>query len=225
MCDALCEAEPFASRCGRSCRGATRKPFRLTHAAPRVMAKSGEARGDQEGAVPKVTRDWVAELDQNGLDALLALAVYVRRAELLFTHTHFWFKYCVDGRRSEANRLNALHGSFIPYWTVWASLVFVAHEGFKKLRIDDERLNEIRRKVNLPTLKNFRDATFHFDPIYYNPRHDDLMKRSFVDTRYLHERQRELIYSALDHVKDNPHADVNPRQQAISIAGRGDAPV
>jgi hypothetical protein len=155
--------------------------------------------------VPVITKAWIGSVDRATLEAVLALSRYNRQAVLLFAHTDEWFHIVTGDHESEADKREAFMGYFIPYYHLWASCVYVVHEGLRSLDVSDAKLDKLRVKVDVDKLRRFRNATFHFQPKWKDVRHTELIQ-SVASTRELFERQDILVGKMVGFVRFNPHA-------------------
>jgi hypothetical protein len=72
--------------------------------------------------------------------------------------------------------------------------VYVVHEGFIHLGVEDTKLNRIRSKGDLDVLRRFRNATFHFQPVWRDERHTKLIMENLTGwVQELHDRHHELM--------------------------------
>lgn len=111
---------------------------------------------------------------------------------LLFIHTDEWFHaHFVEGRTSEQQQ-EVFEEFFFPYYSMWTSMVYVVDEGFVELDIEDAQLQKARAKIDMSLLRRFRNGTFHYQPRFRSPKHDDLIM-SKGSARTLYERQGVLV--------------------------------
>jgi len=158
--------------------------------------------------VPKVTKAWIAQQDRKGLRKVLALTAYNRRAMLLSIETDRWFQAIEQARPGAAAEREIFWGFFVPYFTLWISMVYVVHEGLVELGIEDAALDKIRSGIDMAVLRRFRNATFHFQPEFRSEKHDELIRKyGFRGGRDLWRRQDFLVRKMARFVRYNPHAD------------------
>jgi hypothetical protein len=154
--------------------------------------------------VPRITKDWVIGLDFGGIEKILALGMYNRRATLLSIETDSYFHACFD---DEEDQEEVFWGYFIPYYTLWVSMLYVVDEGLVALDVEDAKLQKIRDCVDMGLLRRFRNATFHFQPAFRSPKHDDLFARNgFAFQWELWQRQDFLVRKLTRFVKLNPNS-------------------
>jgi len=141
--------------------------------------------------MPKITKEWVAGLDKIGLDKINALGGYNRQATLLYLQASEFRIAAFNPRATTKQRNDMLSGLFIPYYTLWISMLYVVHEGLTALDIEDKTLLKARAQVNMDLLRRFRNATFHFQPQFaFSSQHIDLIDektytRAYGDTNML----------------------------------------
>jgi hypothetical protein len=99
-------------------------------------------------------------------EELMTLAAYWTRADMMHEHLHEVRAFYAgnEGLRKEHYDLMIAEGvrfQFETYLGFWLAALFVAAEGFNKLKLRDE---EVRRlfKSHLNELKVFRRDTYHF---------------------------------------------------------------
>jgi hypothetical protein len=124
---------------------------------------------------------------------------------LLFVHTDKWFHIVTGDHASQADKMEAFMGYFIPYYHLWVSCVSVVHEGLRSLDVLDGKLDKLRVKVDVDKLRRFRNASFHFQPKWKDLRHTELIQ-SVGSTRELFERQDILVRKMVGFVRFNRHA-------------------
>ena len=58
------------------------------------------------------------------------------------------------------------------------------------IEIEDTQLRRLREKMDMDVLRRFRNGTFHYQPNFFSPKHNDLIeKHGFGMTRDLDHRQ------------------------------------
>lgn len=160
--------------------------------------------------MPEITRDWVAGLSKRDTERALSLGGYHYRAQLLLIHTEEWerFVFGSSPRKSE----DAFSSHYIHYYMMWTSMVYVVHEGFVELDIQDSKLNAARAKLDLSLLKRFRNGTFHYQPNFFSAKHDDLINRhGFSAARGMHDRHGVLVRRFSRLLNHSPWRDLTLR--------------
>lgn len=153
-----------------------------------------------------VDKAWTEQLDTDGVEAVLSLGMYSRRASLLFEHADEWFWASTDASQSAEERQTAFWNFFIPYYTTWASLVYVVWEALKQLKIDDPSIKEIVKELDIDLFRSYRNSTFHFDRKFRSEHQTRFLARNgFVAVRKLFERQEELVFQMIELLEHNPH--------------------
>ncbi len=153
-----------------------------------------------------VDRAWAEQLDADGVEAVVSLGMYSKRASLLFEHTDEWFHVSTDTSQPAESQRDAFWGFFIPYYTTWASLVYVVWEALKHLKIDDLIIKDIVKELDIDLFRNYRNSTFHFDRKFRSEHQRKFLARNgFIAVRKLFERQEELVLQMLELIKHNPH--------------------
>lgn len=156
--------------------------------------------------MPEITKDWVAGLNETEFEKALALGLYHYRAQLLFIHTNEWFHAHFEPERTEREKTEIFHDFFVPYFFMWASLVYVVHEGFVALQIEDAKLRRAVDAADIALLKRFRNATFHYQPRVRSPKHDEYIRaKGFGGVRSLFDRQGVLVRRIARLLKHNPN--------------------
>jgi hypothetical protein len=156
--------------------------------------------------VAEVTKDWIGGLDARAFEKVLALGLYHYRSQLLFIHTNEWFHAHFQSGKTEKQQLEIFSEFFVPYFLMWASMVYVVHEGFVDLDIEDARLQRATKATDVALLKRFRNATFHYQPHVRSPKHDEYIKtKGFGAVRTLFDRQGVLVRRMARLLKYNPH--------------------
>ena len=159
-----------------------------------------------ECRMPAVTREWVTSLERRDLHKIFALGGYNQRAQLLFIETNEWFHAHFAPRIRKTTQQDIFQNFFFPYYSMWASMAYVVHEGFVELDITDKKLSLARLEVDMSLLRRFRNATFHFQPRLRTEKHSDLIdQRGFLVARHLHERQDFLTRKLIRLTKHNQH--------------------
>ena len=94
----------------------------------------------------------------------------------------------------------------MPAYMVFASMLYVLHEGLKKLKVEDRKLQEIEAKLNMERLRRqFRNATFHFKPHFRHEWHGNLiLEDGMPKTFELYKRQTFLIHKMRKLMKHHP---------------------
>jgi hypothetical protein len=54
------------------------------------------------------------------------------------------------------------------YMSYWYAGLFVVIEGWKCLKLQDEKINELLTSKNVDLLRQYRNGTFHFQKKYYD---------------------------------------------------------
>lgn len=62
------------------------------------------------------------------------------------------------------------------YMTYFYSALYVVAEGWKDLKIEDEKINKLLESSNLDNLKRFRNGTFHFQKSFLSPKLFEFLK-------------------------------------------------
>jgi hypothetical protein len=96
----------------------------------------------------------------------------------------------------------------------WCSMLWVVYEGWKDCKLSDPSIEALEDKVKLGLLREFRNATFHYQKEYFTHRHFNLIAHPDVEKWIvsLHESlSRHLAdWSAGLGVSQSP--DVSPHQ-------------
>jgi hypothetical protein len=157
--------------------------------------------------VPEITKEWIAGLDKRTLEKVLALGLYHYRSQLLFIHTNEWFQAHFEAGKTKKQQLEIFTEFFVPYFLMWAAMVYVVHEGFVDLSIEDAKLRQAVEAADVALLKRFRNATFHYQPHVRSPKHDEYIRaKGFGEVRRLFDRQGVLVRRLGRLVKHNPHS-------------------
>ena len=156
--------------------------------------------------MPEITRDWMERLTKRELEKALALGFYHYRTQLVFIEANVFFQAVTDLEKSEKQRLAIMQEFFSHWYVLFASLVCVVQEGFTELKIEDSKLNRLAASANIPMLRRFRNATFHYQPHVRSPKHDEYLKGTgFVAAKNLFDRQGVLIRRLARLSKLNPN--------------------
>lgn len=150
----------------------------------------------------------MASLNKPQFESVFALGRYNRQAVLLFHHTDEWFHVALGGDLKGQKEIEAFWGFFIPYYQLWGASVYVVHEGLHSLDITDAQLNKLRQQVDMDALRRFRNATFHFQTKWRDPRHEALIG-NVLATRKLFERQDFLVRKMMRLVRSVPNVDLS----------------
>jgi hypothetical protein len=127
---------------------------------------------------------------------------------MLSGHTNEMFHAHFAATVRENEHKEIFWGFFLRYYTLWASMVYVVHEGFVELQVEDKRLDMARAAVDMKLLRRFRNATFHFQPAFRGSKHGDLIvQKGFQVARALSDRQDFLARKMLRLLKHNPLHD------------------
>jgi hypothetical protein len=159
--------------------------------------------------VATVTKAWVENLSAKNLDKIVALAGYNTSVRCLSVDLDRWLNAGIrkGGRKSTKE---FIWGSlFWPYFTLYASMVYVVHEGFVELQVGDTKLDAARKKVDIDALRRFRNATFHFQPHFRNPKHQAMLENGLSHIRALDDRQDFLVTKMVRFGWKNPHAETS----------------
>jgi hypothetical protein len=161
--------------------------------------------------MPKITREWIEGLNRKEFEQAVALGTYHQRTQLVFIQTDPCFHACVDMERPEKERLEILHQFFRPWYLLFASLVYVTHEGFTELNIEDKQLGRLTKKADILMLKRFRNATFHYQALVRSPKHEEYLRDvGFVAAKNLFDRQSILVRRIMRLLKYNSHFHQSP---------------
>jgi hypothetical protein len=143
--------------------------------------------------MPEITQSWIDSLDRHTFEKVAALHLYHQRAMLLWIDTDA----CAEAIFAEKNqsKSNEIYTEFFfPFYSMWASMVYVVDEGFVALDIQDAQLQKARQAIDMKLFKRFRNATFHYQPHFRSPKHGELiMTKGFNAARILFDRQGVLL--------------------------------
>lgn len=84
----------------------------------------------------------------------------------------------------------------------WCSTLRVVYEGYKEVKLSNQYVEDVNDEIKMQKLKEFRNATFHYQKDYFTNKYFDLMSEpdmeSWIESlhaafsRYLTEWQQEL---------------------------------
>jgi hypothetical protein len=155
--------------------------------------------------MPEVTKEWVQGLNERALERVLALGLYHYRSQLLFIHTDEWWQLMFRGDKTAEEKQEIFSDFLSHYLLMWGSMIYVVHEGFVELGIEDAALTKALNKVGVDVLKRFRNATFYYQPRVRDPRHGAMFElKRFGAMRSLYERQGVLVRRMRRFLKGNP---------------------
>jgi len=97
-------------------------------------------------------------------------------------------------------------GTFMDYW--YGGL-FVVCEGWKELKLQDDAINQLLDDPKLDLLKRFRNAAFHYQKDYLNPKHQGLIDDR-ESVKYVRSLSQELGRWFLEHLRDRK---TTPKEQ------------
>lgn len=141
----------------------------------------------------KPTKAEVTALPAHKFEALFALTLYHRSAEFLHRESIRYIDM-VGEETEEGSRTSLFHTSARLWHGLWVASVYVVHEGFVQLDVQDLTLDRIRAKGDLTILRRFRNATFHFQPKWRDDRHTALIMGDLTSwVQELHTRHGQLI--------------------------------
>lgn len=113
-------------------------------------------------------------------------------------------------QRIKKKRQEVLHTFTRPFVELWIAYVYVVHEGFIKVPINDDKLDQIASLGDLKMLEVFRHNTFHYNPRHKSKQHLDLYQSDKLRwVRDLHEYHGVLVHRFLDYIKTHPNLDKN----------------
>ena len=155
--------------------------------------------------VAVINKDWAEALNEAQIERVLSLGVYNLHAKLLFVHVDEWWHTMFRHEMNKKLMTEAFRFFFIPYYKIWASTVYVVHEGIEECGVTDKKLDAIRGSLDMRLFRRFRNGTFHFQPRLSNAHHRDYIdKAGFGMTRELYERQDFVVRKMVRLLKHNP---------------------
>ena len=89
-------------------------------------------------------------------------------------------------------------GTFMDYW--YGGL-FVVCEGWKELKLKDEAIDLLLDDPKLDLLRRFRNAAFHYQKDYLNPKHQGLIDDP-ESVKYVRSLSQELGRWFLEHLRE-----------------------
>lgn len=144
------------------------------------------------------------------VEKLLSLGRYHRSAVLLQMHSNDAWNTMKEQKKEDHQEV---FRDFVrPCLELWASYVYVVHEGFMKIPVEDNKLNAIASLGDIRVLEIFRHNTFHYNPRYKSQQHSNLVNKRLVSwVQKLHD-QHEVIVRRLGRlIATHPNLDNEAR--------------
>src|SRR5258708_4696671 len=139
----------------RGCCWRIASSFRVCSVAPLCVARVG-ARGHQ----PRVGR---REVNMATNTEVLSLHRYFGWAG------HMRYRLFDRLRETAGNEQNYVAAHFVePYLPYWCAGMYTLVEGWKRLGLQDPRVDDLLDADHLKVLESFRHGVYHFHPEYYD---------------------------------------------------------
>jgi hypothetical protein len=78
------------------------------------------------------------------------------------------------------------------YMSYWYGGLYVVIEGWQSLGLSDPKIDKLLSSENVPLLKRYRNATFHYQKKYYDDRFVDFMSKGKDVVFWVRELNRQF---------------------------------
>ena len=133
------------------------------------------------------------------IDGIWSLHRYFIWADRMRVH----FEECLDNKIAMGGEIKTLGDSMevlmYPYMAYWYSGMYVVVEGWRDLKLTDEKIDKLLESENVCRLKRFRNGSFHFQKNYFSKKFFDFMPEDENTAKWIRELRNEFSRFFLEH--------------------------